>query len=369
MEAPGQASPDVAIILPNLASGGAERVCLALASAFTADGLSVEMVLREKRGDLLEAVPPGVTVRDLAAPRVRQALRPLVGYLRERRPRAVLSAMWPLNSLVLWARSMSGIDCRAVTSDHNILSLSAQGRPGIRRLLMRVGMAASYGSADGVVGVSQGVADDIARLSGLSPSRISVIYNPITPLPPAQPADPAAMARWSGGGPRLVTVGTLKAVKDHATLLRALVEVRRKADARLLIVGDGPDRAAVEAMIAAMGLQDAVTLAGFHPTPHAYVAQADAFVLSSRSEGFGNVLVEAMACGVPVVSTDCPSGPREILDGGRYGLLTPVGDAAALADAIMRTLEQPMPCETLLRRSEDFSVSRAAAAYRALLGV
>jgi glycosyltransferase involved in cell wall biosynthesis len=368
MGAPGQASPNVAIILPNLASGGAERVCLALAEAFTADGLSVEMVLRQKRGDLLSLVPEGVTVHDLAAPRVRQALRPLVGYLRERRPRAVLSAMWPLNSLVLWARSMSGVDCRAVTSDHNILSLSGQGRPGLRRLAMRAGMAASYGSADGVVGVSQGVADDIARLSGLPLSRVSLIYNPITPLPPAQPADPAVMAKWSGG-PRLVTVGTLKAVKDHATLLKALVEVRRQTDARLLIVGEGPERPYIEAMIAAMELQDAVTLAGFHPTPHAYVAQADAFVLSSRSEGFGNVLVEALACGVPVVSTDCPSGPREILDGGRYGLLTPVGDADALAAAIGRTLEQPAPRETLLRRSEDFSVSKAAAAYRALLGV
>jgi len=158
-------------------------------------------------------------------------------------------------------------------------------------------------------------------------------------------------------------------VKDHATALKALAAVRRRTPARLLIVGEGDERAGIEALAAEQGLAEAVIFAGFHPAPHSYVAEADAFVLSSRTEGLANVLVEALACGTPVVSTDCPTGPREVLDGGRYGRLTPVGDAEALAAAILETLAAPPDREALIARSEDFSIDRAANAYRALLGV
>lgn len=365
--APG---PDVAILLPDLRAGGAERVCLSLAGAFARQGLTVEMVLRRAVGELLDERPEGVTIHDLAAPKVRNALLPFARYLRARRPRSVLAAMWPITSVALAARVLSGSHCRVVTADHNILSRSGPGRPGLPRLAMTTTMRATYPFAEGVVGVSAGVADDIAALSGLPRSRINVIYNPITPLPPAAPVDPALIAGWlEGAGPRLVTVGRLKPVKDHETLLRALTLLRRDRDARLLILGDGPDRERTEALIRDLGLADAVTLAGFQPSPHAYVALADVFVLSSVSEGFGNVLVEAMACGVPVVSTDCPSGPREILDHGLFGRLTPIGDPPALAAAILETLAGPTDRDALRRRSQTFSIDQAANGYRALLGI
>lgn len=365
--APG---PDVAILLPNLRAGGAERVCLSLAGAFTRQGLTVEMVLRQAVGELLDERPPGVTVYDLAAPKVRNALLPFARYLRVRRPRSVLAAMWPITSVAVAARVLSGVRCRVVTADHNILSRSGPGRPGLPRLAMTTTMRATYPLAEGVVGVSAGVADDIAALSGLPRQRIDVIYNPVTPLPPAGPVDRALIAGWlEGPGPRLVTVGRLKPVKDHETLLRAVALLRQDTDARLLIVGDGPHRARTEALIGELGLAGAVTLAGFQSSPHAYVALADAFVLSSTSEGFGNVIVEAMACGVPVVSTDCPSGPREILEHGRYGRLTPVGDPQALAAAIRETIASRPDPDVLRRRSGTFSIDQAADAYRALLGV
>jgi len=361
-------SPDIAILAPDMRPGGAERVCLALADAFARDGLSVELVLRQARGELLEELPGGVSVHDLAAPRVRNALLPLADYLQKRRPRAMLAAMWPITSLAVWAKSAARAQTRIVTADHNILSLSRPGRPGLPRMAMRWAMRASYGRADAVVGVSDGVADDIAALSGLPRERITTIYNPITPLAAAQPADPAVMKAW-GGGAKLITVGSLKAVKDHPTLLCALAAVRREREAKLLIVGDGAERPRIEALAAELGLTDAVVFAGFHPTPQTYVSQADAFVLSSRTEGLGNVLVEAMACGTPVISTDCPTGPGEILEGGRHGRLTPVGDPAALAAAILETLDAPTDRKALIARAEDFSIDKAAAAYRALLGV
>ncbi len=360
--------PDIAILAPDLRPGGAERVCLALADAFASGGLSVELVLRQARGELMDAVPEGVAVHDLAAPRVRNAFRPLAAYLTARRPRAMLAVMWPITSLAVWARGAARAPTRVVTADHNILSLSGPGRPGLPRLAMTAAMRASYGRADGVVGVSDGVSGDIARLSGLPRGRVTTIYNPITPLPPAQPADPAVMSAW-GGGPKLVTVGSLKAVKDHPTLLRALALVRKEAPAKLLIVGEGAERARIEALAGELGLTGAAVFAGYHPTPHSYAAEADAFVLSSRTEGLGNVLVEAMACGTPVVSTDCPTGPREVLADGRYGRLTPVGDPAALAAAILETLAAPPDRDALIRRAEDFSIGKAAGAYRALLGV
>jgi glycosyltransferase involved in cell wall biosynthesis len=177
------------------------------------------------------------------------------------------------------------------------------------------------------------------------------------------------MAAWSAGGPRLITVGTLKPVKDQATLLRALVRIRQTHDARLLILGEGSERPKLEALVAELGLTDVVKMPGFRPDPHGYVAHADVFMLSSLNEGFGNVLVEAMACGTPVVSTDCPTGPGEILDSGRYGRLTPVGDADALAAAVLETLAAPPDPAVLIQRSDDFSTARAVGAYRRLLGV
>lgn len=362
-------SPDIAILLPDLRPGGAERVCVTLANAFADDGLTVDLVLRQNQGELRDSVSPAVEIHTLGARRVREAFGPFVGYLKLARPRSVLAAMWPITSLAIAARAVAGVPCRVVTSDHGVLSQSGPGRPGLPRLAMSLSMRASYRRADGIVGVSRGVAADVAALAGLPVGRTTTIYNPITPLPPPAAPDAEIMAAWAGGVARLVTVGTLKPVKDHATLLRALVRVRQTQDARLLILGEGSERPRLEALIAELGLSGTVQMPGFRPDPHGYVAHADAFVLSSLNEGFGNVLVEAMACGTPVVSTDCPTGPGEILDGGRYGRLTPVGDADALAAAILQTLAAPPDPALLKRRSEAFSTARAVSEYRRLLGV
>lgn len=366
----GRHRPDISILIRDLRGGGAERVSVTLARAFRARGFTVEFVLRQAIGELLDEVPDDIGIHDLNAPRVRDALSPLTRYLRDRRPRAVLAAMWPITSLAIWARGLSGVRCRVVTSDHNILTRSRPGRPGLPRLAMTAAMRASYPLAEGIVGVSAGVADDIATLSGLPRDRVGVIHNPITPLPPAGAPDPGLVARWKAGdGPHLVTVGSFKPVKDHETLLRGLAELRKRTDARLLLLGDGDGRSRIEALISDLGLSEGVTLGGFQTDPHAYVALADAFVLSSRSEGFGNVLVEALACGTPVVSTDCPTGPREILDHGRFGRMVPVGDPGALAEAILETMIAPPDPHALRRRSEDFSTERAVSAYLDLLGL
>lgn len=368
---PRPPSPDIAILVPDLRGGGAERVSLNLANHFHAEGLAVELVLCRRDGLLLGEITEGVSVHALDAERFRDVLPPLTRYLRRRRPRALIAMMWPLTSLAVWARGLACPATRLTLADHNMLSLTGPGRPGMRRLAMCLAMRASYPFADAVVAVSSGVADDIAGLSGLDRDRITVIHNPVTPLPPLGAIDTTLAETWlADGGPRLVAAGSLKPQKDMDTLLKALARLRQdRPDARLLVLGDGPERARLEALIAELDLGDAVTLAGFQADPHGWMARADLFVLSSRYEGFANVLVEALALGLPVVSTDCPSGPAEILEEGRHGRLTPPGDAEALALAISAALDDKPDRASLRGRAEAFSIARASANYRLLAGL
>jgi glycosyltransferase involved in cell wall biosynthesis len=227
---------------------------------------------------------------------------------------------------------------------------------------MRVG----YPLANARVGVSSGVADDMARLSGMDRSRINVIHNPAATgrVLESGYALPPAMAERSG--PILLTVGTLKAVKRHDLLIRAFARLPR-ADATLCILGEGQERAGLETLIGLLGIQDRVLLAGYQADPAPWYAHAHLFVLSSDYEGFSNVIVEALEHGLPVVSTNCPTGPHEILEDGKYGTLVPVGDVDALARAMDQALSASQDREQLKRRASDFSVDKAADAYLDLL--
>ena len=219
--------------------------------------------------------------------------------------------------------------------------------------------------------VSQGMADDLQALTRLPPGKIRTLYNPV--VDPGLPgrADAALDHPWFAPGepPVLLGIGRLHPQKDFATLLRAFAQVRAVRAARLLILGEGEEREALEALVAELGVAADVALPGFAANPYAYLSRAGAFVLSSRWEGLPTVVIEALACGAPVVSTDCPSGPDEILQGGRLGALTPVGDDAALARAILDTLAAPPDPAAGRARAQDFAVAPAAQAYLDALGV
>lgn len=340
-----------------------------LAKEFLARGHAVEIVLMRAEGELLPLAPDGAGLVDLKAPRLRGALLPLARHLRQTRPDALLAAMWPLTSLAVWARDLARVPTRVVVSDHNDFRLAPPGNSAQGRFKMRRTMRWSYPRADGIVAVSAGVAQSVAALANLPPERVSVIHNPIVP-PSADALAAAASAApaWADhDGPKVIAIGTFKEQKNHALLLTAFARVRQQADARLLILGEGRLRGDLEALRRRLGLDGAVDMPGFVPDPYPYLARADLFVLSSAWEGFGNVIVEALACGTPVVSTDCPSGPREILADGRHGKLVPVGDADALAQAILAALAADHDRPALIRRAQDFSLERAADAYLKLL--
>lgn len=356
----------IAILLPDLRPGGAEWLHLKLANAWVRAGIGVDFVLQQARGDLLQNVPKGVRVVGLGACRLRNLLSPLRAYLRRERPQALLAAMWPLTAIAPIAARSARYNGRVIISEHAPQSLSYADRGAFHNTLMKTTMWIGYRLADARVGVSSGVADDMARLSGMDRARFSVIYNPAATGQVVETGYTVPLALVGRTAPILLAVGTLKAVKRHDLLIRAFAKLSR-TDAMLCILGEGQERAGLEMLIDLLGLQDRVLLAGYQADLAPWYGHADLFVLSSDHEGFGNVIVEALEHGLPVVSTNCPSGPGEILDNGKYGTLVPAGDIDALAHAMEEALSREHDYEALKRRAQYFSVDKAAGSYLDLL--
>lgn len=361
---------DIALLLPDMRPGGAERVSANLANGLVRRGHRVDLLLASATGELLGELHPGVRVLDLHAPRLRSVLLPLVRYLRRERPAALLACMWPLTVIALWARRLARVHTRVVVAEHATWSHSEILTNQFIDWQVRRSMHHFFPGADGIVTVSHGAADDLARFAHLPRPSITVIYNPVVdeaaPMPDM--AGATAPEGWCHGPHcKVLAVGSLKEIKEYPKLVEAFALLRRRLNARLLILGDGTCRAALEAQVRRLDLGGQVFLPGFVKNPAPYYRRADLHVLSSYSEALPTVLIEALASGTPVVSTDCPSGPREILDGGRFGRLVPVGDVPALASAMAEALARPADAAVLRARALDFSIDKAVARYEALL--
>jgi glycosyltransferase involved in cell wall biosynthesis len=357
----------VAIFLPNLRGGGAERVAVNLANELVRRGHRVDMVLLEGDGVFRSLLAPQVRVVDLKVRRMRWALLPLVRYLRTHVPDAALACMWPLTGLVVLARELCRCNTRVVVAEHTTWSRSEQVDGWGARMRTRLLMRNLLPRADKIVAVSRGAAEDLAEFARIPRESVTVVYNPIVPNQAAARPAPTFPEQWcSGTHKRLLAVGQLKEVKDYSTLLDAFAKLRQGMDARLLILGEGDARAKLERRVSELGLHGSVFMPGFVTDPHPYFGHADLHVLSSRAEGLPTVLVEAMSAGTPIVSTDCPSGPREILDNGRFGRLVQVGDSSALADAMLTALRSPHQPAELRKRALDFKIDVAADKYERL---
>ncbi len=366
---------------------------LNLAEAFAARGHRVDLVLCRPHGHFLADVPDTVRLIPLrSASRWRRLLRanwseirrtpsliwPLIrfdkasylpglaDYLRSHRPDALLAAATYPNLMAVWGRRVAGVNTRVILTEHNHLS-SKVARASKRWKLPLVRHVYPHG--DWIVATSNGVADDLSMTADIPRERISTIYNPVVnPRLLEKSRAPVDHPWFRGDGPPVVlSVGKLIERKDFATLLRAFRRVRAQRDARLVILGEGKQRDRLTRLAVELGIRDFVDLPGFSLNPFAYMARSAVFVLSSRWEGLGLVLIEALACGCPVVSTDCPSGPAEILDHGKYGALAPVGRDSELADAILSTLEKPPPRERGEERATMFDVEVASHRYLELL--
>ena len=389
----------IALFIRSLGGGGgAERVMVNLARGFSQRGHRVDLVLGKAEGPFLKEVPDSVRVVDLQArgglasvpallrglrdfsalapvlatmgvPPALRRLPALTHYLRREGPTVMLSALPYGNITALLAVRLAGVRTVVVISEHNTLSVSAQNAHRRKKRSLPRLERYFYPRADSIVAVSNGVAEDLAGVTGLPRERITTIYNPVVRPELAELAQAPLGHPWfaPGAPPVLLGAGKLKPQKDFATLLRAFAQVRATRPARLVILGEGNARAKMLGLARVLGVATDVDFPGFVGNPFAYMARASVFVLSSVWEGFGNVLVEALACGCPVVSTECPSGPAEILDGGAYGPLVPVGDDAALARAILSVLDAPPDPERLRTRAALFSMDRAVEKYLGVL--
>jgi glycosyltransferase involved in cell wall biosynthesis len=352
--------------LPDLSGGGIERLLLDLAPLFVAAGLKVTFLLGADTGVLQSQIPAGVEVVSLNAPRQLMSLIPITRYLRRTRPDLLVVNTEHPAILSLWARRIARSRTRVVVCQHN--TLSSQGtRPGWQ-FRMLPGLARRFFPwADRIVAVSAGVADDLAVHCGIPRDHIDVIYNGVVGSDFARKRAAPLEHRWFREGiPVIVAAGRFVHQKDFATLMTAFARVVRAREARLVLLGDGPLRGTLIALAESLGIAEYTDMPGFCVNPVPFLNAASVVVLSSRYEGFGMVLAEALACGTSVVSTDCPHGPAEILDHGRYGRLTPVGDAEALAEAILATLGSPLPRDVLAARGNVFSVTSAAERYLTL---
>ncbi len=358
----------IAILMPNLGGGGAERVAVNLANAFCRRGYLVDIVLLSADGEFLNELLPEIRVVDLKVKRMRYAFAAVVTYLHSVRPSVMLANMWPLTVIALWARLVSGVVARVVVAEHTTWSRDEITSSLWGRCKVSASMRYTFPFADSIVTVSCGAADDLARFANLDRNKIVPIYNPIVKDNDTLASEPLLQPEWwSTTDRRILAVGSLSPVKDHATLLIAFSRLLQRVDARLLILGEGKCRFALEEQAKILGIERRLFMPGFVANPVPFYRHADLFVLSSTGEGFGNVIVEALAAGTPVVSTDCQSGPREILSNDKFGRLVPVSDADAMAVAMEESLAVSHDCDALKARAQDFSIDNAVDQYEKVL--
>ncbi len=392
---------------------GTERVSANLAMGLADHGHHVDFLVEDRTGWLIERLEshPGINVIDLSTQRAPVLLHrgfqfwiiiknflstplsfigigdacsarlirlmwhnnppvlSLFRYVERSRPNAVVSFLNQSNLVLLLLAPFLRERTRFIVNVRNHITTSARhGKSKWMRSTPRL-MKRFFPRADLVLAPSHGVADDVQGITGIAADKFRVIYNPvfrpeITGLSREVPSHP-----WMSDSdvPVIIAAGKLKPQKDFETLLRAFALVRSRREVRLMILGQGPKQQALLDLAEQLGIKDDFHLQGHVKNPYSYFRCAAVFVLSSAWEGLPNVLIEAMACGCPVVSTDCPSGPFEILDEGRVGKLVPVGNPEKMAAAIAETLDSPPAAKVMIERARFFSFENSVAGYEAVL--
>ncbi len=364
--------PDrLAVLISFSGAGGVERMVLNLIEGLAARGLTIDLLAIRADGAHLGNLPAEVRLLDLGVRHSGLVILPLARYLRRERPAALLVAKDRAIRAAAVARRLAGWDGRLVGRLGTNLTAALAGRSRAARWLRTAPMHWAYRRVDHIVAVSQGVAEDTRRITGLPAARVSVVRNPVVTPRLAELAAAPCPHPWLEpfAVPVILGAGRLTEQKDFATLLRAFARMQALRPVRLVILGEGRLRGELERLADELGVGDRVALPGFTTNPYAWLARAALFVLSSAWEGSPNVLTEALALGVPSVATDCPSGPRELLAGGRYGALVAVGDPGGLAEAMLATLEAPLPAGQLRQAVSDYTAEAAALGYLGALGL
>ncbi len=354
----------IAFFLPSLMGGGAERITVTLANGLAQCGYRVDLVLASAKGGFVSQVSSQVQMHDLSVERVFLALPGLVRYLRQERPDVIISGMTHANLIAILSKALSMTNTRVVIVEHTVWSwIKYQSNLRMEKFLYSI-CKWLYPQADAFVAVSHSILEDVSKYVSLSPEKSFCIYNPVIfPNFDNLKEQPVSLS-WLADkkNPVILAVGRLVAEKDFATLIRAFALVRRRVVSKLIILGEGAERTALEDLVRELGLVDDVVLPGYIQNPYAYMAKSDLFAVSSLYEGLPTVVIEALACGLPVVSTDSDAS-REALENGKYGVLVPLRDELALANALLTALSTNHNKEILLERACEFSTNAAIENY------
>lgn len=359
----------ISLFVPTLSGGGAERAMLNLSEGLAERQYDVFLTVSRGEGELVSDVPDEVTLVDFDRRYLSTSVPDLARHLRKTDSDAVISSTDAGNLVAIWAVAFSNKSPTTLVRVENMLSLRSTDYEKWRYHLIPPLLKIFYRFADEIIAVSKGVAQDVGEVTGIDPEEIRVLYNPVVTDDLLQKRNHSVDHPWlvDDSEPVILSVGRLVPQKDYSTLIRAFGRIVRKRDVRLIIAGKGDCRDELLELATDLGISHRVSMPGYVDNQYAYMAHADVFVLSSAWEGFGNVLVEAMACGTPVVSTDCESGPAEILESGTYGPLVPVGEFDRMAAAIQQMLDDPTDVRALEDRAMDFSQSTIVDEYVALL--
>jgi glycosyltransferase involved in cell wall biosynthesis len=361
----------ITVFLSYLGGGGADQMMANMANGFSQKGYQTDLVLGKAFGPHLWKVSSKVNCVDLNCEHTLPLVFALARYLKQVQPDALISTLHYANEAAILAKKISRVNTRVFLREANTPTAEARfQREQFKRRITPLLIRYLYPWADGIIGVSQGVSDDIAEIIGLPYEKIHTIYNPAITPQLFERAKESVDHPWLAAGepPVILGVGKLQRQKDFSTLIHAFAKVKENRPARLIILGWGPERSDLESLVRELELEEYVSFPDYVKNPYAYMARAAVFVLSSLWEGLPNVLIEALAVGVPVVSTNCRSGPEEILDRGKYGLLTPIQDSQALASAILRTLSEPKkPVSSSWL--EQFTLETAQKHYLHVLGI
>jgi glycosyltransferase involved in cell wall biosynthesis len=365
-------SSPLAVLLASLAQGGVGKMRTHLINRFCELGHHVDLLLGDPHSPYMDRLHPHVRVIDLGTSNAITGVPALARYLWREKPQVLLTQRIRVNVLALRARNLIRSDTRVyVTSNTNITSQLESMRPEKRAKQLKL-LRKYYPQNDGIMAVSQGVANDTADIIGIAAEQIRVIHNPVVTPELIRLAVIPSEHPWFSTDktiPVLLGVGRLEPQKDFPNLIRAFAQVRQKHPCRLMILGEGALRPELQALAESLGVEKELAMPGFVKNPYQYMHAASLFVLSSRWEGSPNGLTEALAVGTPVVATDCPNGPNEILQQGKLGPLVPMGDPVALSKAILETLAQPHPAEFLRGGVAHYSVKNSAREYLEAMGL
>lgn len=358
----------VALLVPTLVIGGVERVFANLANGLYQGGVEVDLVVGRAGGDMSRMVGKDIQIFDLQSDHMMRSVPGIVRYLRARRPEALIAGMTHCSAAAVMARAVVGQKIKIIATEHNTMSQVVSNATGLKYRMMPLWSRWTLKAADAIVAVSDGVANDLSERTGIPRQEIKVIYNPVITDALHAAASATVEHPWfqPGAPPVILAVGRLDKQKDFPMLVRAFSLVRNRLHAHLMILGEGPDRSRIEQVIREAQLSKDISLPGFEQNPYRFMKRAAVFAFSSQWEGFGVALVEALALGMPVVSTNCTYGPAEVLCNGKFGALVPVGDHEAMAKALLACLDKSVQSDSF-EHLQRFTVHNVASSYLSII--